>query len=182
MAKEKKYNGFKLKISKWLLGKNLSTMVRFPKSCSLEKASTVGVTFAATSPEHLENIKKLLKELANMGVQTYTLGYIPEKKPSDFYLSEKAFNFFFDKELDWLLRPKNQAAMEFEATEFDILIDFGGISFFPMHALISKSKARFKVGLFTEDGPFDLMINIKDKKDYKYYFDQVIHYLSKFNN
>lgn len=182
MQKVKKYNGLKLKLSNWGLNKHLKTVKRSTFACSIENAKTVGVTFAATSREHLNNIKKLLKELASMGVQTYTLGYIPEKKPDDFYLSEKAFNFFYDKELDWLLRPtKNEAAIEFENTDFDILIDFGSVSYQPMNVLIQKSKAKFKVGIYEDDGQFDLMINVKDKQDYKYYFEQVIHYLSKFN-
>lgn len=182
MQKEKKYNGIKLKLSKWMLERHLKTITRHPIACSVENAKTVGVTFAATSRDHLEKIKKLLKELASMGVQTYTLGYIPEKKPDDYYLSEKAFNFFYDKELDWLLRPtKNEAAIEFENTEFDIIIDFGSVDYQPMNALLQKSKAKFKVGQYNENGHFDLMIDIKDKKDYRYYFEQVIHYLSKFN-
>ena len=181
MIKEKKYNNFKLKLSKWLLRKDLVKSDRNFKMCSLDKASTVGITFTASSPKDLEEIRKFLKELAAKGLKTFALGYIPEKKPSDFYLSEKAFNFFYDKELDWLLRPNSQTALEFQSSEFDILIDFGTISFYPMQLLIYKSKAKFKVGQFIENSPFDFMIELKDSNNFRYYFDQVVHYLSKFN-
>ncbi len=181
MAKEKKYNRLKLKLSNWALSKGLKNEVRNTKVCSLKNAKTVGVTFAATSPKILEDVKKLLKDLASKGIQTFVLAYIPEKKPSDFFLSEKAFNFFYDKELDWLLRPSSQAALEFQNFEFDILIDFGSVSFYPMKYLLSKSKAKFKIGYFINDSPFDLMMDINPDSDSRYYFDQVLHYLDKFN-
>jgi len=181
MAKEKKYNRFKLNLSKWILAKGSNKIVHNPIACSLEKAKTVGITFIATSPKDLEEIKKFLKELSTKEIKTFALGYIPEKKPHDFYLSEKAFNFFYDKELDWLLQPKSSAALEFQKAEFDILIDFSTISYYPMEILLHNSKARFKVGQFIENSPFDLMINLKDSDNFRYYFEQVVHYLSKFN-
>ena len=181
MAKEKKYNSLKLKLSNWFVAKNLNNDEHNVKTCSLEKASLVGITFAATTPKDIDIIKKINSELTLKGIKTSVLGYIPEKKPNDFYLSEKTFNFFYDKELDWLLRPNSESALEFQSTEFDILIDFGSISYYPMQILLSKSKARFKVGQFLENSPFDLMIDHKDSHNLKYYFDQVVHYLSKFN-
>lgn len=181
MAKTKTYNKLKLKISKWVVAKALSKIKPNTKACSLEQASSIGVTFAATSQKDLEVIKKLLKELSAKGIKTFALGYIPEKKPSDFYLSEKAFNFFYDKELDWLLRPNSASALEFQSTKFDVLIDFGSISFYPMQVLIIQSNAQFKVGQYMDNSPFDLMINLKNQNDFRYYFDQVVHYLSKFN-
>lgn len=181
MAKEKKYNRIKLKLSRWILANRLKNAEYYPKTCSLEKATSIGITFVASSPKDLEEIKKILKELTLKGIKTFALGYIPEKKPSDFYLSEKAFNFFYDKELDWLLNPNSPAALEFQESKFDILIDFGSISFYPMEILINKSKAQFKVGQYIENGPFDLMITLTESNNLRYYFDQVAHYLSKFN-
>ncbi len=181
MNKEKKYNKLKLKLSKWILFRQLKNSDRYPKTCSLEKASTVGVTFVATSPKQLDEVKNIVKELNSKGLKTITLGYIPEKKPNEYYLSEKTFNMFYDKELDMLFRPKNSAAIEFQETEFDILIDLGSNSYYPMLMLLTKSKAHFKVGKFNKNSLFDLMIDVKGSNDLKYYFDQVVHYLSKFN-
>ena len=44
MVREKKYNRIKLKLSSWFLSKGLRNIERNPKTCSLEKASTVGVS------------------------------------------------------------------------------------------------------------------------------------------
>ena len=181
MAVGKKYNGLKLKLSKLFLTKSLKNNQRISKVCSLKNASSIGITFAATSASHLNEVNKFIKELNQMGIKTSTLGYIPEKKPTDFFLSEKTINFFYDKELDWLYRSKNVAAIEFQETEFDILIDIGSNTYYPMHLILNESKALFKVGKFCENSPFDLMIDVKKSTDLQFYFDQTIHYLLKFN-
>ena len=181
MAIQKKYNGLKLKLSRLFLSKSLKNSQRISKVCSLQKATNIGITFAATSSSHLIEINKFIKELNSMGIKTSALGYIPEKKPTDFYLSEKTINFFYDKELDWLYRSKNIASIEFQDTEFDILIDIDSNAYYPMNLLLNKSKAQFKVGKFCKNSPFDLMIDIKKSTDLQFYFDQVIHYLLKFN-
>ncbi|MFA6402532.1 MAG: hypothetical protein WCX31_13070 [Salinivirgaceae bacterium] len=178
MIVQKKYNPIKLKLSKLFGGSGAENFKRKVKACSIEKAATVGVSFVVTSPNELEEIKKILKQLHSLGIKTFALGYIPEKKPHDFYLSEKSCNFFCDKELDWFLRPNNVAAAEFQNSTFDILIDLGSYSYYPMQHLLNNSKATFKVGWYTDNGPFDLMMNIDPKKGLDFYFTQVLHYLS----
>lgn len=183
MDLQKKYNPLKMRLSKLFLSNYKKDDIRAKEIMPIRKADSVGVTFAVQNPNELDEVKKVLKQIAALGIKTYALGYIPEKKPNDFYLSEKAFNFFHDKELDWLLRPKNQAALEFQDTEFDILIDLGTYRYYPMQYLLYKSKAKFKVGWFIdgEEGPFDFMMNIKEELGHEFFMKQVLHYLDKLN-
>lgn len=183
MGIKKKYNPLKLKFSKLFLHSFKKDAGRKSEIVPLKQAKSVGVTFVVMNPGELDIVKKVLKQIAALGIKTFALGYIPEKKPKDFYLSEKAFNFFHDKELDWLLRPKSAAALEFQNTNFDILIDLGSYDYYPMQYLLYKSKARFKVGWYIndEEGPFDFMMNIHRKEGHEYYISQVLHYLSKLN-
>jgi len=181
MESKKKYNPIKLALSRMFLTPESKQPNRKIQVCPLSKAKTIGVTFVVLNPNEMELIKKFLKQLTGLGINTFALGYIPEKKPNDFYLSEKSCNFFYDKELDWVLRPNNPSAVEFQNTTFDILIDIGSFSYYPMQHLLYASKAKFKVGRFEENGPFDFMLNIEQKKGLEYYFSQVIHYLSQFN-
>jgi len=182
MTIKKKYNNVLVWLSKWLLYRYLNNHKRNPEIKSLKYAKKVGLTFIATSPAQLVVINKFIKELGLMGIQIFAVGYLPEKKPNEFFLSEKTINFFNDKELDWLYRLKNTEAIEFQNTEFDILIDINGCDYYPMYLLLQKSKAKLKVGQFREkNSPFDLMINIKKTSNLQFYFEQVIHYLLKFN-
>lgn len=178
MVGEKRYNTLRLKLSRLFVYSKWLKVSRKVESCSLGKAQTIGVTFAVSKPADLDQIHKVLKLLSKKGIKTLALGYIPEKKPDDFYLSEKSFNFFSDKDLDFLLQPKCQSALKFQDTEFDILIDLGTEQYYPMELLLIKSKARFKVGWYTQNSPFDFMINTKKEQGLDYYFSQVMHYLN----
>jgi len=178
MIVQKKYNPIKLRLSKLLLKNNADIATRKVKACSIENAKKIGVAFVVKNPQELEQVKKILKELNSLGKNTIGLGYIPEKKPHDFYLSEKTCNFFCDKELDWLLRPNIIAAAEFQNHEFDILIDLGSYAYHPMKYIIYNSKATFKIGWLIENGPFDFMMDIDYKKGIEYYFSQIMHYLT----
>ena len=177
----KKYNSIKLRLSKMVVGKLVDDTKRRPALCSMQKAKSVGVSFVVNSEKDLEPIRAILKKISGENVQTFALGYIPTKKPGDFYLSQKTFNFFSDMDLDFFLRPKSAEAIEFMETPFDILIDLGTIEFYPMQYLLYKSKAKFKIGWYGNEQPFDLMMSIDPKKGIDFYFEQVMFYLQKFN-
>ncbi|PKP12152.1 MAG: hypothetical protein CVU09_01275 [Bacteroidetes bacterium HGW-Bacteroidetes-4] len=183
MGVQKKYNPFKARFNKLFLRSYTNDTEREVTITPLNKVQSVGVTFVVTNPKELETVKKVIKQIAKRGLNTFALGYIPEKKPNDFYLSEKTINFFYDKELDWLLRPDSDATLEFQQRHFDILIDLGSVEYPPMHYLLYKSKAKFKVGWFTnqEKSPFDLMINMAPEEGCESFISQVLHYLDKFN-
>ncbi len=183
MAIHKKYNPFKARFNKLFLRNYTNDMGRETVITPLNKVQSVGVTFVVTNPNEFESVKKVIKQIASRGLNTFALGYIPTKKPEEFYLSEKTINFFYDKELDWLLRPNSEASFEFQQTPFDILIDLGSVDYPPMHYLLYKSKAKFKVGWFTkqENSPFDLMMNMSPEEGSESFISQVLHYLDKFN-
>ncbi len=179
MASQKKYNAFKLMLGNRALRKLVRKRKPQLVACSLNNAKTVGITFIANQPSQIEAIKQFVKMLADKGIQPCVLGYIPVKKPDDFYLSQKGFNFFTDKELDYCLRPKGEQTHEFMTTKFDILIDIGSEQYFPMLYLLTASEAKFKVGWATEPSPFDLTLNIPKSASQSYYFEQVTHYLTQ---
>lgn len=175
----KKYNPIKLKLGQLKLKNYIKKQVREVKVCSLSNAKTVGILFAINNQDSLNDIREMLKKMQKKGIQTYALGYIPVKKPDDFYLSQKGFNFFSDSDLNFFLIPTSEAANEFINTEFDVLIDIYSEQYFPTNYIINMSKAGLKVGCFCESKPFDIMINVENKTNINYYFEQVIHYLEK---
>ncbi len=183
MSVNKKYNPIKLALSQLFLRHFKNDSDRKVMITPLKKAKSIGVTFVVANSKELDEIKKVIKQISNLGLEIIALGYIPDKKPSDFFLSEKAFNFFHDKELDWLLRPKSSSSIEFQNTNFDILIDLGTFDYYPMNYLLYKSKAKFKVGWFIDEPnvPFDFMMNMPRNGGHEYYMTQVLHYLDILN-
>lgn len=180
MVKPVKYNSLKLKIGNWVLNRNLKRINRIIKVCSLSKAETVGITFVVNNQSDLEDIRKILKDLSSKHLKTYAIGYIPVKKPDDYYLSEKGFNFFSNADLDYRLIPKSDSVLEFIKTNFDVLIDFGTEEYFPMSYVINMSKAGLKVGRYGEKNPFDVMIDLNSESSKNYYYEQALIYLEKF--
>jgi hypothetical protein len=177
----KKYNGFKVRLNKMIVGRLIDDPKRRAIPTNLQKAKTVGILFVVNQEKDLELVRGILRQINNENIQTFALGYIPTKKPGDFYLSQKSFNFFSDIDLDFVLRPKSQEALEFIDSKFDILIDMGTMDYYPMQYIVYKSKAKFKIGWFGNQQPFDLMMSIDPKKGINYYFEQILFYLQKFN-
>lgn len=180
MILEKKYNPIKFKAGKIRLKRMMKKLpVRNVKVCSLENVKTAGILFAINDQNNLEKIRKILKKMQKREIKTYALGYIPVKKPDDFYLSQKGFNFFSDNDLNFFLMPKSETTQEFVNTEFDILIDIFSEQYLPNSFIINLSKAHFKIGGICESKPFDLMIDVDKQTEVEYYFDQVLYYLEK---
>lgn len=179
MSKPVKYNSLKLKVGNWVLNRQLKRVNRVVKVCPLSKAETVGVTFVVNKQSDLEDVRKILKDLASRNIKTYAIGYIPVKKPDDYYLSAKGFNFFSNADIDFKLIPKSVSVQEFINTSFDILLDLGTADYFPMNYVINMSKAGLKVGKYGDNNPFDIMMDISEKSPKNYYYEQALIYLEK---
>lgn len=180
MILEKKYNPIKLKIGQIKLNRIIKKApVRNVKICPLGNIKTAGILFAINDQNSLEQIRRMLKKLQKREIKTYALGYIPVKKPDDFYLSQKGFNFFSDNDLNFFLMPKSETVQEFINAEFDVLIDIFSEQYLPNSFIINLAKTRFKVGGICERKPFDLMIDVDKQTEPEYYFDQVLYYLEK---
>lgn len=180
MILEKKYNPIKFKVGQIGLKRIIKkTPTRNIRVCSLENIKTAGILFAVNDQNSLEQIRKMLKKMQKREIKTYALGYIPVKKPDDFYLSQKGFNFFSDSDLNFFLMPKSETVQEFINTEFDVLIDIFSEQYLPNSFIINLSRAYFKVGCISENKPFDLMIDVDKQTEPEYYFDQVLYYLEK---
>ncbi len=179
MPKQKKYNSLKLWLGRRALNKKIKHQNRVVNLCPLKKAGSVGLTYVIKTPTDIDTVKNAARQLVALGIKTHVLCYLPVKKPDGFYLSQKGFNFFSDNDLDFKLRPTNEAVIEFVNTKFDILIDLGSDNYFPMEYILNVSEASFKVGWFNPNGAFDFMMQIDKQKGSQYYFDQVIHYLTQ---
>lgn len=149
--------------------------------CALQKARKVGLLFSVASDADIADADTVYEKLKGISANVSALGYVVNKKDSPRYRQQSRFELFDDKDLDFLLRPKGEQVLAFVNSEFDVLVDLNSVGYYPMRQMLHKSKARFRVGRFSDKQPFDLMISIDDDKDVKYYFEQIIFYLQKFN-
>lgn len=136
--------------------------------------------FAISSDADMANANYVFSKLNEMNLNVTTLGYVVNKGDLAKYQQQSYFNLLTDKDLNFLYRPKTEFAIEFEKQRFDIVIDINSVDYYPMQVVLQKLQAGFLVGRFSENYPFDLMMSI-DNNDVKYYLEQVMFYLQKFN-
>jgi hypothetical protein len=110
------------------------------------------------------------------------LGFIDEKElPAD-YQSKLEFDFFTRKDLSRFYKPGGNTVKNFIQEDYDILIDLTSEEVIPLRYILNYSRARFKVGFYSEENQpyYDLMINMK-KYNMIDFIDQVNHYLKIIN-
>ncbi len=145
-------------------------------SVFLENARSVGLLFDAALPEETEVVQGFARSLESKGKKVMQLGYFDEKLQN----GNLGFASFSKKQLDWALRPKMEEATEFLRQPFDLLINLSTKSVLPLDYIAAHSKARFRVGPFTENTfCYDLMIEQDAKDGLKAFLKQVLHYLEK---
>ena len=176
----KKYNAIRLKLSKLFVREKTKTN-RKVTPISLQKAKKVGLFFAVENNIDIDNALYVYNQLKNIGVSAVALGYVVNYKDLAKYREQSFFDFFTDKDLDFLYRTKTDLPTTFVDTEFDVLIDINAVDYYPTRLMLSQSKAHFRIGLFAENHPFDLMLCVEKEKGCKYYYEQIEFYLQKFN-
>ncbi|MBO7495936.1 MAG: hypothetical protein J6T98_05245 [Salinivirgaceae bacterium] len=177
---QKRYNPIRLKLSKMIVGEH-DAPNRLAVPCTLEKAARVGLMFAVSSDADLADANYVYSQLSTFKAGVSVLGYVLNGKELLAYQQQSHFNLVTDADFDFLYRPKNAMVADFAATPFDILIDINSAQFYPTRLLLHRTAAKFRIGRFADNQPFDLMLSIDGTKDTKYYFEQIQFYLKKFN-
>ncbi len=145
-------------------------------SVFLNNATTVGLLFDATAKDSRDTVLRFADRLKNKGKEVKLLGYFNEKlKSADF-----TFDHFDKTQLDWALRPRKEVASAFVLQRFDLLLNLSQKTVLPLDYIAAHSKARFRVGPFTENTVcYDLMIDQDERKGLDAFLQQVLYYLEK---
>ncbi|MEO1257367.1 MAG: hypothetical protein AAFZ15_01170 [Bacteroidota bacterium] len=166
----------RIRLHQRLLRKGLPAHQVKRSSVFLENAKSIGVLFDATALEERNIVLQFAEKMKHQSKKVKLLGYFDEKlKSSDF-----PFLYFDKKQLDWAFRPKSEEVNAFSKEPFDLLVNISKKTILPLDYIAAYSKARFRVGPFTENTfCYDLMIDIDEKKGLTAFLNQVLHYLGK---
>lgn len=178
------FEGIKRKIAANKLKREFKNLKRVGKVKNLDEALSVGIIYRLDREDTYHLVKKYVKFLKEQeGIKKImALGFIDEKElPAD-YQSKLEFDFFTRKDLSRFYKPGGTTVKNFINDDFDILIDLTNEQVIPLRYILNYSKAKFKVGNYSEENePFyDLMINMK-KYNMVDFIDQVNHYLKIIN-
>lgn len=158
------------------LRRTLATLKRIRKSHTLESARTIGILFDATLEKNKQETIEFARNLEKKGKKVQLLGYVKVKQAP----TGLSFDFFFQKELDWIGTPKNEKALAFAKEKFDLLICLNPADEAPLAWLAIHSEAAMKTGFITEyPNDFDMILEIPAEKGIRYFTEQLHLYLDK---
>jgi hypothetical protein len=158
---------------------------RKPVPRNLADAGKVGIVYLATDEaayNHVRNyVKKVKEELGIHRIQC--IGYVDQKDLPHFMIPKLNFDPFCQKDLNWYRIPGGNTVNNFIAEEFEILIDLSLQDYLPVQYIVAKSRARFKVGRYSENGKrfLDMMIDMAGGQSLPQLITQVDRYLLMIN-
>ena len=154
-----------------------------PSKFNFSEIKTVGVIFDASNAEDFELIKRYVVYMREHQKKVKVLGYFSSKKIPSLTYSKLEYDFFSTKETNWYGKPTTHVIDNFIEEEYDLLIDLNIHDHYTLKYIASLSKAKFKVGKYTEANKliYDMMIEVDETKNLKYFLRQVDTYLAMIN-
>lgn len=175
-------NKLRISLGKRSLRKEVARIQRSPMAMNLEVAKEIGILFNMHAEADYERVSNFSRDLQHAGKKVQVIGLYKYRKLPPYYAQKLAYDLIMPGNLDIFYRPKAEFVTRFIAQEFDMLIDLGTVSDFPLHYIATKSKAGFKLGRSTgeENLPYDLVIETQEHIESDDFIKQLIHYTSTF--
>ncbi len=174
------FESIKTRLAKRRLLKLRRGELRRVRACGLPSANKIGIVYDATEESQFEVVRKLLFNLKSRIPIVKALGFVDSDELSDFHIQPLDFSFICRKELDRLGFPQDETISEFCNTDFDILICLDIEEKIPLSCIKLRSKAGFKVGVYSETNSdlYDVMISLDDENlNVEELVKQLMHYL-----
>lgn len=126
-------------------------------------------------------VKRLKEELGLSNIMA--LGYCDEKVLPHYLHAKLNFDALSQKDLNWYRIPQGNTVENFMAEEYEIIIDLTLQDRLPVQYIMAKSRARFKVGRYSESNKkiLDMMIDMAGSQSLPQLIQQVHHYLMMVN-
>ena len=150
---------FKMNFLKWRTDSALKNNKSLRASLPYKQAKNIGIIFSVEDKQKHAEIKEFINHLETDGKQVKVLEFLPKKKENYEFL----FDFFTVEDLSLWGSINSQPAEKFSETPFDYLFYVDNQSNPLVLNLLACSKARCRVGKFSEnESPyFELMIESK---------------------
>ncbi len=176
------FRSIKEKIGYWLLDNQAEKVKRNPAFINLEEAKNIAIISNIDSIEKYKIISNFIKWLRSKNKDVFVIAFVENEEFKSFFEKEKSILFFNKKNITWYGKPRNIKYQDFIEKEFDLLIDTSLHQFITFHYLVAMSKARLKVGKYCEKyAYYDFMIDVGNNNDFKFFIDQIKHYLCDLN-
>ncbi len=173
----------KLKAGEYFLKKESAGIERAKAIMNLKDAKTVGILYDASNINDTDLVKKYIAYLRDSGKKVKSIGYLAVKElPNTIQISldQQCLTL---KEVNWYYKPAIGFIGNFVKEEYDLLLDLNISRQLPLTYIAALSKAKCKVGRFTNKymNLYDVMIEVDKEKTMKYFLQNVDIYMEMLN-
>ncbi len=177
MSKLSNYIGYRI------LRKRKKNIVRDKRVQNFDLANSAVIVFDTSIPNCYGPIKNFAKFMKSYDIKTSVIGLVQEKEIPEEMLNWHNFKFLTKRDITFYGKPKGEIALHFFEMEPELLFVVNYHTNLTIEYLTQLSRAKFKVGCFTElDNDLDLMIKPLDNDcDTGFFLDQVKHYVKLLN-
>jgi len=150
---------------------------------NFETAKSAVILFDTMLPGCFQHVKDLSKFLTSKNIKTKAYGLVAQKETPQEMLLWANIEFITKKDRLWYGAPSGDATNDYFNQVPDLLFVINFKESLTLDYLVSLSRARFKVGCFTDqENDLDLMINPAKKEcEAGFFIEQVKHYISLLN-
>ena len=126
---------------------------------------------------------EFINELRENRKKVKLLGFTSERTLPNYYSEKITWDIISRKNINWYYKPVAPFVKSFCDEEFDLLIDLTLEDFKPLIYAATLSKAKFKVGRYSEMNAdiYDLMIHADQIQTVPEFIEHVKYYLSMIN-
>jgi Family of unknown function (DUF6913) len=140
-----------------------------------ESASSIGIVYVLDEEKTYRFVENFVKSNSLLGKDIKAIGIVKHKKDMENYLPKLSFDFIYQKDLNWFGKPQGQAALNFQANNFDLLIDVSTGEDYPAKYIFLNAKAKLKIAQFEQA---DVRIGRLEKDNLAMFFKNIAHYLT----
>jgi hypothetical protein len=163
--------------------KDASGIIHARNMMNLADARCIGIMYVLNDVADYDIVAGFVSRLQHERKEVKALGFVKNKILISRFLPKLSYDFFSRKDVTWYYKPIHSKVRDFIEKEFDILIDLNLQDFFPLKYISGLSKAKCRVGRYSESNMdfYDLMLEPKPGITMNEYIDQIHHYLSVIN-
>jgi len=167
-------------IGNFLLKRESVSVDRNRSMVNLAGAKTIGILYPLFTLPDYNEVEIFVSNLQKDHKEVKALGYLQFKEMVNRFLPKLSYDFFSQQEVNWYFKPTNGKVNDFIKTEFDLLIDLTMEDHLPLKFVAGLSRARCKVGRFSEEKTthYDLMIKVDAPQRLAEFIKQIRHYLT----
>lgn len=168
-------------VGKFNLDNAIRSLSRKPSYQDFVSSKTFLILFDIDTNEELELIKKYVSFLKQEGKKVMAIGFYDSQLPFLLSYSKIDMEILNRKNLNWYQRPNDPFLRNIAEEVFDVLINLSIRDYFPLKYISALSHSRFKIGAYSKDNEriHDLMIDINEDRQIKFFLKQLNHYLNQ---